>query len=408
MSSLQAPFTLNAKTPTEFDRFSPVHYVKIDNELASSLAVNGGNPLARSAISVSLCGSNRSAGIIIHPEGGPISYRGCIVSTQNLTEAHATIASHILDQCELSSENAEVTLFIYILGCQIDYYVVDHDSKAIIWAAGRVPESFKGATRAKHEHEYWIHMENFPGPRFSTPEDLCLLKRVLSSNAIDALTSEGSTSPMSVQQIQTHLKSLESFGSSGNIHQTYAVARLWNLILQSRVINKYGTPEARLDRFISITDNPPAFAGIYSSIARLMFKRPNSHLGRCSRAWADRIAYTDEWRKFKTTNEQEWKQVMNLSCVLVIASLLASKQRSSLFTILAHTALLTALASAASAYYLLDESQNLGDHAADASIYFQEREEIFYGVQRIAIINAAPQALLAWSFIFFILSVFFV
>ncbi|ELU36155.1 hypothetical protein AG1IA_09815 [Rhizoctonia solani AG-1 IA] len=155
-------------------------------------------------------------------------------------------------------------------------------------------------------------MENFPGPRFSTPDDLRLLKHVLSSNAIDVLTSDGSTSPMSVQQIQTHLKSLEVFSSGGDIYQTYAVARLWNLILQSRVINKYGTTDARLDRFISITDNPPTFVGIYAFIAKLMFKRPHIHLGRCSRAWADRIAYTEEWRKFKATNEQEWRQVVKL------------------------------------------------------------------------------------------------
>ncbi|CAE6425775.1 unnamed protein product [Rhizoctonia solani] len=358
MLSLPASYTLSAKAPTEFDRFTPVNYVKVDNELVAALAV--------SSTIVSTHGSTQSVGIIVHPEGGLISHHGCVVSTQNLTDAHVAIAGHILEQCEVSSEGAEITVFVYIMGRQIDYYVVDHKPKAIIWAAEQIPESFKGATRAKHEHEYWIHMENFPGPRFSTPGDLCLLKSVLSSNAIDALTSEGSTSPMSVQQIQTHLKSLESLSSSGDIHQTYAVARLWNLILQSRVINKFGTPEARLDRFISITDNPPAFAGTYASITRLMFNRPHSHLGRCSRAWADRIAYTEEWRKFKATNEQEWKQVIALSCILVIASLLASKQRNCLFRIPSHSALLSALASGASAYYLLDESQNLGDHAADA------------------------------------------
>ncbi|KAH7312139.1 hypothetical protein B0J17DRAFT_711276 [Rhizoctonia solani] len=407
MSSLPAPFTLNAKTPTEFDRFSPVHFIKIDSELASALSISAQSPLARSAIAVSINGSTRSVGTIVHPEGGPISFRGCVVSTQNLTDTHVAIAGHILDRCERSTEALEISVFIYILGRQIDYYVVDHESKEIIWVAGQVPESFSDATRAKHEHEYWIHMENFPGPRYSSPDDLSSLKHVLSSNAIDALTSEGSTSPMSVQQIQAHLKSLESFSNSRDVHQTYAVARLWNLILQSRVINKYGTPEARQDRFISITDNPPAFAGTYALVSKLMFSRPHAHLGRCSRAWADRIAYTEEWRKYKSTNEREWKQVIGLSCVLVIISLLAIKQRSCFFKIPLHTTLLTALASVASAYYLLDESQNLGDHAADASSYFQEREEVLYGVQRIAIINAIPQALMTWSFMFFVLSALF-
>ncbi|CAE6475741.1 unnamed protein product [Rhizoctonia solani] len=362
-----ASYTLSAKTPAEFDRFAPVHSIKVD-EFESALSIRPNHQFVPPTVAISTYNSAQAIGTVVHPEGGPISYRGCIVSTQIVTDVYVTIGDHILDQCDLSKENAEITIFVQIQGCQIDYYVVDHDSKAIIWAGGDVPKSFKGATRARHEHEYWIHMENFPGPRFSTPDDLRLLKHVLSSNAIDVLTSDGSTSPMSVQQIQTHLKSLEVFSSGGDIYQTYAVARLWNLILQSRVINKYGTTDARLDRFISITDNPPTFVGIYAFIAKLMFKRPHIHLGRCSRAWADRIAYTEEWRKFKATNEQEWKQVVKLSCVLVVVSLLVSKQTSCLFKALPHVALLIALASVASAYYLLDESQNLGDHAADALI----------------------------------------
>ncbi|KAG8725795.1 hypothetical protein FRC11_001488, partial [Ceratobasidium sp. 423] len=239
MSSLLDSYTLNAKAPTECDRFTPVNYVKVDSELPPGLATDTDSTLARSTVAVSTRGSTQSLGTIVHPEGGLISYRGCIVSTQNLTGAHVALAVLILDQCGRSAEDAEITVFTYIMGCQVDYYVVDHEAKIIVWTDGQVPESFKGATCAKHEHEYWIHMENFPGPRFSTPEDLRSLKHVLSSNAIDALTSEGSTSPMSVQQIQTHLKSLESFSGSGDIHQTYVVARLWNLILQSRVINKY-------------------------------------------------------------------------------------------------------------------------------------------------------------------------
>ncbi|KAF8706871.1 hypothetical protein RHS03_04765, partial [Rhizoctonia solani] len=306
-----ASYTLSAKTPAEFDRFAPVHSIKVD-EFESALSIRPNHQFVPSTVAISTYNSAQAIGSIVHPEGGPISYRGCIVSTQIVTDVYVTIGNHILDQCDLSKENAGITIFVQIQGCQIDYYVVDHDSKAIIWAGGDVPKSFKGATRAKHEHEYWIHMENFPGPRFSTPDDLRLLKHVLSSNAIDVLTSDGSTSPMSVQQIQTHLKSLEVFSSGGDIYQTYAVARLWNLILQSRVINKYGTTDARLDRFISITDNPPTFVGIYAFIAKLMFKRPHIHLGRCSRAWADRIAYTEEWRKFKATNEQEWRQVVKL------------------------------------------------------------------------------------------------
>lgn len=69
-------------------------------------------------------------------------------------------------------------------------------------------------------------MENFPGPRFSTPEDIRLLKHVLAANAIDALTSDGSTSPMSPEQIQTHLAMLDKFSTEGDVYQTYAIGMI--------------------------------------------------------------------------------------------------------------------------------------------------------------------------------------
>ncbi|KAG8709323.1 hypothetical protein FRC09_000736 [Ceratobasidium sp. 395] len=250
-------------------------------------------------------------------------------------------------------------------------------------------------------------MENFPGPLFSSPKDRQNLVNVLASSAVDASTSDGSTCPMSVEQIDKGLQMLKSFGDEVDINQTYAIARLWGMLLQSRVINGYGTPEARLDRFISISDTPPRFIGIYETLNGFMFRMPRAHLDRSSRAWADRIAYTQEWRKFRSRNEKEWQQVMLLASVLVLASLLVKGQSTCAIMFLPNLALFTGLGSLAGAYYLLNESQNLGDHAADASVYFQEREEHLYGVQKIAIVNAAPQALLIWAFIFFIAAILF-
>ncbi|KAG9080039.1 hypothetical protein FRC06_007140 [Ceratobasidium sp. 370] len=280
-----------------------------------------------------------------------------------------------------------------------------HESKMITWIDYQLPESFTDATPAKHDHEYWIHMENFPGPFFASPQDRQNLVNVMASLAVDASTSDGSTSPMSVEQIEKGLQMVNSFGDEVDINQTYSIARLWNMILQSRVINKYGTPEARLDRFISVLDNPPRFKGVYETMNRFMFETAGAHLDRCARAWADRIAYTQEWRKFKARNEQEWQQVIQLASALAIASLLAKSQSMCTFGFLAHISLLAALGSIANAYYLLNESQNLDNHAADASIYFQKREEHLYGVQRIAITNAVPQALLIWGFVFFLVAV---
>jgi hypothetical protein len=93
------------------------------------------------------------------------------------------------------------------------------------------------------------------------------------------------------------------------------IARLWSMILQSRLINQYGTPEARLDRFISLLNNPQTFGDVYSLLARLMLGIPETHLRRCCKTWTDRVVYTEEWKKFKAKNEEEWSLATNMVSV---------------------------------------------------------------------------------------------
>ncbi|QRV83949.1 transmembrane protein [Ceratobasidium sp. AG-Ba] len=415
MSTLEVAYTLNPITPTQVDRFKPIARSVVGNN-SSALGFPSKFGGGRSLV---------SGGAVTHPEGSLIYYDDRLISCQPITSTHRNIGASILSRCSGAASNARVTVFIEIRNrSQADYYIAAHDFKMILWIDQQLPDCFSGAPPSKHDHEYWIHMENFPGPVFSTSQDRQELVNVMASTAVDAATSDGSTSPMSAEQLHENLETIKRFSEEIDIYQTYAIARLWNMLLQSRVINKYGTPEARLDRFITISERPPKFTGIYEKVNKLMLHTPHAHLVRCARAWADRIAYTQEWRKLKARNEQEWQQVMHLACVLIMrvkypkstecvltalcsfsASLLVNSQSTCSFKVISNFSLLTGLGSLASVYYLLNESQNLGHHAADASTYFQEREEYAYGVQRIAIINAMPQALLIWGFIFFLAAV---
>ncbi|KAG9119691.1 hypothetical protein FRC07_005160 [Ceratobasidium sp. 392] len=378
MSTPPAGFTLNAIAPTQVNRFAtPVHLPTSRNfSSALSVARNAG---AASAIT--------AGNHLVHPEGSLIHSDEKLVSCQPITSTHKSLCAQIISHCSDLISRARFTVFVELKGrSQANYYIAVHESKRITWVDNQYPELLVRATPTKHNHEYWIHMENFPGPVFSFPEDRQNLVNVLASSAVDASTSDGSTCPMSIEQIDTNLKMLSSFGDDVDINQTYAIARLWTMLLQSRVINHYGTPQARLDRFISISDAPPKFMGVYETMNGLMFYMPRAHLDR---------------------NEKEWQQVMQLASVLIIASLLVRNQSTCLIKILPNIALFAGLGSLAGAYYLLNESQSLGDHAADASTYFQKREEHLYGVQKIAIINATPQGLLIWGFIFFIAAILF-
>lgn len=222
MSSPSA-YSLNPVAPGDVDRFT-VANIRIESGPQYRLPVSRSKCDPSQASNVSLVSlSVLAVGKLVHPEGSVIFSHGNVVSSQPLTEAHLSLAEFILGECDGSVAEAEaVTVFVELRSWQANYYVVVHESKSIVWAA-ESPDSFQDATSTKHEHEYWIHMENFPGPHFSTPGDLQLLKNVLASNAIDVATSDGSTSPMSVQQIETNLKQLDQFSTEGNIHQTYAI-----------------------------------------------------------------------------------------------------------------------------------------------------------------------------------------
>lgn len=293
LPSPSCTLTFNPKTPVEVNRLALLTSTQINND---STLTPQDQLIARPASTTPAHSDTESANTPTHPKGSLIFHHDVIVSTQNITERHTALADHILSQCGDSVARPPVMMFLEISGHdhQADYYVVVHKSKTIAWVVDQVPESFKGATQAEHEHEHWIHMENFPGPQFSTPEDLRSLKHVLGSDAIDALTSEGSTSPMSVERIKTYLAMLNPSSGEGDVYQTYVTARLWNLTLQ----NKYGTHVARFnDRCIKFSDNPPTPRGRHSTLVKPMFGRIHAHLGRCSGAWADRNAYTEEWRR---------------------------------------------------------------------------------------------------------------
>jgi hypothetical protein len=279
-----------------------------------------------------------------------------------------------------------------------------------MWADGDgIPAAVSTAEPQRAQNmlceEYWMHMENFPAPVSASVEDLRQLKVVLASMAIDASTSDGSTSPFTPAQIQGFISMLNTFSGKIETFQTYTIARLWCMIWHAREVNNFGSNEACLDRFTVLSEKPLSFSGPYASRARFFVGAgADTHLSRCSRAWAGRIAYVTEWRNFKSKNELEWAQIMYLACVLIIASLQVRGQ--STFWLMPNVALALGCASAANSYHLINESRNLGEHAADASVYFQLWETAKYDVQGLALRNAAPRALLIWCFFAFLLSIF--
>jgi hypothetical protein len=222
--STTAVYSHNPIAPSDFDRFGLVGHEKAQG--IPSYLVSQSQREERVEFSTIESPFEKiaphSSNVITHPEGCFMYYRDNVVSPQPVGNAHLVLADEIICGCETWVAAADTTVFLDLKGTRVDYYVATNQPKTIVWASGQLPESFQDTTSTKRELEYWAHTENFPGPRFATEQDLQLLRNTLASYAIDAATSEGSTSPMSVLQIQMHLRTLDSFDTSG-VHQTYAI-----------------------------------------------------------------------------------------------------------------------------------------------------------------------------------------
>ncbi|QRV97955.1 hypothetical protein RhiJN_25974 [Ceratobasidium sp. AG-Ba] len=357
---------------------------------------------------------NHQTSPAIHPEGSVIHCSELVVSSMPVTESLREIGNSLLEKAGFQTSDHQRRATICLIpdgkGTRVRYYIADHSARTVLWIDGHdAPSAIStaevGRARNVLAEEYWVHMENFPAPVSASLDDLHELKIVLASLAVDAGTSDGSTSPFTPAQINEFLGHLSTFTGKLGVYETYTIARLWCMIWHARVVNNYGTPQACLDRFTVLSDRPPAFTGEYAPWVKYFIPlNASAHLERCSRAWAGRIAYVSEWRSFKAKNEIEWTQAMWLACVLIIASLVIRTQSST--RIIPSIALSLGCASAANGYYLLSESQSQGIQAADASVHFQKWETARYGVQALALRNAAPRALLIWGFFAFIISIF--
>ncbi|CAE6434957.1 unnamed protein product [Rhizoctonia solani] len=213
---------------------------------------------------------------------------------------------------------------------------------------------------------------------------------------------------MSAKDIASHIANLNEFGGESNGKRTWAIARIFGLFIRSQIINRYGMQNARLDRFASLEENPPTFGGRYAWVNRyLTFNLGDKHLRKCTRTWADRIAYTESWRAYKAHYLKEWKEIRRLSCMMMVACSCMNHIHSLCGLILQRTSILAMICTLLLSYHLSNELVNKGDHAADAVDYFQVEEDVKYGVQRLALINCAPQAILCWSIVLMVILLLF-
>ncbi|KAJ1305915.1 hypothetical protein OPQ81_010634 [Rhizoctonia solani] len=164
---------------------------------------------------------------IRHPEGGYIFYDGRIVSPHPLTEALTSAANCVLNS--LAEGTDDVTLVVNLRELIINYYVVSHQSKRIVWAPGH---SIEGICQ---NLEYWVHMRNFPSPRFSTPDDISEFQRVLGNNMLHFMYPNPKPERLRLlpSQIINRLDDLKLASSKNDsCYGTFRIAGFWVSVIR--------------------------------------------------------------------------------------------------------------------------------------------------------------------------------
>ncbi|CEL52516.1 hypothetical protein RSOLAG1IB_05720 [Rhizoctonia solani AG-1 IB] len=362
--------------------------------------------------------------MFIHPEGLPYFYQDKLVTCDNMDDPRIKeclvvaialvcyMLRHMKDVQQNFTFHEEVELCVELTTTdyppKFNYYIADHENQSIFWADAREPESIQGCEGIIRDNilreEYWKHIEYYPCHQEVSKTHFEELKNLMAACATDAATSEGSTSPMSAKDISAHILNLNEFGEHSKGERTWAIARIYGLFIRSQIINRYGTQDAKLDRFASLEANPPTFHGCYAWVNRyLAFNLGDKHIRRCARTWADRIAYTESWRAYKTHYLEEWKEIRRLSCIMMVVCSCIAHIHSLGGLLLQRVTILGMIFSSTLSYYLSNELINEGDHAANAVGYFQKKEDIKYGIQRLALINCAPQAIFCWSIVLMVI-----
>ncbi|KAG8706658.1 hypothetical protein FRC08_000921, partial [Ceratobasidium sp. 394] len=218
MSSQATNFTFNAIAPTQVNRFVTPTQPLTGKSPGSVISVTRNSDATGAPIPVNY---------VVHPEGPLIYWDASLVSCQPITDTHLSLCAQIIGRGGDSIARAKVTVFVEVRDhSRADYYIIMHESKTVAWIDYQLPESFADATPAKHNHEYWIHMENFSGLLFPSHEDRQNLVNVLASLAVDASTSDGSTSPMSVEHIDRTSKQLPTLNCPESWRKVILICRL--------------------------------------------------------------------------------------------------------------------------------------------------------------------------------------
>ncbi|KZV89129.1 hypothetical protein EXIGLDRAFT_838689 [Exidia glandulosa HHB12029] len=396
----------------------------------------------------------------VHPEGNPYYYNhtlqivtSCDIIDDDVNacvkaavaELKTRILVHLMPQdsklhdvageWHCGNQEWELALEICPRTHQCRYYIADWKKRSIFWVEEDPNTAVRPLSTASldlghwpsydmlcsvMQHQFWKHVEYFPDHRALPDGALDDLKAILLYSISDRMTSVDSTISTPTRDMHKFLKMLTSNQwntSAGNGPVASAVARQWYNIFTDRTHNLHGEHNARLSRDQSRFHEPLEQAPL-SLLARtlscmLLFDKPRSFYRRFCKIWVDRSVYTDQWRELMKELQQDWRNVLLMSTVMLatnIGFMLVEQLASSYapFSIAARTlsiiSTILTIASIGSGLLLSHQHRAFADTTftcKDAATYMNVCHESALGLFGTSMIMSLPFAMMVWSLVLF-------
>ncbi|KAG7091401.1 hypothetical protein E1B28_010438 [Marasmius oreades] len=312
--------------------------------------------------------------------------------------------------------------------CPCRYYIVDHTTRSVFWLDKfdadqlQVWEEVKGVTELTHirhaiESQYWYHCHLFPDSFCMGEAEVDELKDIITYWICDVLTSQGSTLPYTLEELQPMLSLTNNLRKNLRSKRgVSAYARLMHLFARQRFLDFHGQPAVRLDRNKSI--HQPAnyvqpHSWLLGCLSPLMFSAPDTHCREINKIWVDRCVHKAAWNKFITNMNTEWQELILFGTVLLNANVAFLAIQSvdeatavpsrSPGQILSFLSVVASIGSVIVGLMLARKNKVKQKEAAtEAAIFLNSFEAERLGLETLAILYSVPYALLMWGVIFFL------
>ncbi|KAI0293527.1 hypothetical protein BC826DRAFT_374251 [Russula brevipes] len=303
------------------------------------------------------------------------------------------------------------------------YYYVDHDKRTLFWLDGydliNVLYEVPGVQEPDHirhrlEAFYWVHWSLYPrgyGSR-TFPADACdELLGVLLSNSIDSLTSNVSTAPYSVadmEKMRDFMKDAKDLGPK-DAHAISSIARLLSICFQWKFVHFHGQKTPRQDRNRSI------YAGdghkrtkAFRVLSLILFSHPDVQLRELKKVWTDELVIEEAWRNFVVMLRSEWEDfILNLTVMLAAnVSFLSvpgvipdeTWAKPSTAQVASCVSLVFSIGGIISGLLLIRSTRTLaGNDTGTAWKYLDSKKRRYFYLEPLATIYSLPYGLLMWE-----------